>query len=100
MQRAQDQVAQQQALAVGCSVVGIKSRIAPSILKVECKSAWRPVLPTVKKKNTKPDWPVQDLPVNLSALRCTLASRCQAHTGLWDGAGELLGKWLFGEQSS
>lgn len=53
VQRAQEQVAQQLALALGCSVVGIKSRIAPSILKVECKSAWRPVLPTVKKKNTK-----------------------------------------------
>lgn len=48
----------QWALAVGCSAMGTKSRIAPGILKVvERKSTWRPVLHAIERKilNTKPD---------------------------------------------
>lgn len=54
----------QRPLALGCSAMGTKSRIAPGMLKaVGCKGAWRAVLPAVKRKirNTRPDFPL-DLP--------------------------------------
>lgn len=84
-------LAQQQALAVGYSAAGTKSRIAPRFLKaVECKSAWTPVLFTIRKKTLNTETVLYQ-PGRLSSesalLRHVPAPHHRLHTGLRRGRG-------------